>query len=628
MTAPALDDLVPFDLIVPADALSALDLHLGIANEALERFLAHPPVTALDAASFVDGLMHGVDLVVVLAEHFDETTGDPAWRAAYETAFSRRDIFRSALFASSALHAVLSTLARGASGEEERVLSQTLRALRKGGATSLPEARERLRMIDGELVERTLLFARNVDQAMRDDPGAFPSVANEVLASAEDRDLRKRVWHAQHAVAAAANGELVREILRLRDQRAALLGYASAADMILDGQMKSTGHEALGFLRGLTDRLQGAFARETASLAQLAARRGVGALEPWDIAFYAELQRRESCAFDAAAMRPYLPYPAVLQAIQELTTQLFGVRWEAVASAAAPTWHPSVSTWRLFSGTDALAVVYIDAFARDGKREGAWMTGLTTCLPGSGPGVVIVATDIAGPAEGTGETPCLTTSEVVRLLHEMGHAMHHVLCRARFATLSGTRVPRDFVELPSTLLEGMLSNRDFVRRMARHVVTSEPLPEVMLEAFLAARQHRAASRMMQRIGLAVVDLELHSAPLAADPMRAASTILQRYAPAALPDGHARIASLTHVFGSTEGYESALYAYVWAEVLAADAGTRLVGSWDSLRDEGRALQRAVFSRGNTADAAVQWHELMGREPDTNQLLAMAGGDQRP
>src|SRR4029079_6635910 len=140
-----------------------------------------------------------------------------------------------------------------------------------------------------------------------------------------------------------------------------------------------------------------------------------------------EGQRREACGFDGERLRPYFPYARVLETAQELTTQLFSVRWERIDTA---TWHPSVSAWNVLSDEKLLATVYVDPFTREGKREGAWMSPILPCVPGLGPGVVVLATDIAPPSN-PGDAPCLSIEEVARFLHEMGHVMHHVLSRAR-----------------------------------------------------------------------------------------------------------------------------------------------------------------------------------------------------
>lgn len=610
--------------------------------------------SGVELAELFDGVLSDAELVVSLAEHMSEVVGGEPWQVVYGDVSLRLGALRSATFGSDEL-AALAAAAHAERADDERVLEEARRSFRRAGAGLARESRRRLAEIDQALTSATIAFTHNVDEASsafelplsderaRGLPAWLSELAREegarrgrehpclsldmamvdgVLATADDRSLREEVWRAHVTRAVAKNGPLLEEILALRHERAGLLGGATFAEVAHDGRMMKSPREVRALMAALRDGLAPAFARESADLVARAGAAGVSRLEPWDVAYFAEQARREALAWDAEATRAYFPYPRVFAALRDLVTHLFDVRWEPVD---APVWHPSVTVWRLSRRGESLAVLYVDAFSREGKRDGAWMSPLVATVPGNEPGTVVLAADVAASSDAG--APCLSIDEVTRLLHEVGHVMHHVLSRSSRRSLSGTRVAIDLLELPSTLIERLAVLPAFLSRASAHVVTGEPMPAVLLERCIAARRFRAASALLQRMGLAMIDLSLHDGPPPGDPFAAARAAMGPHVPAELPPEYRRVAGLAHVFGAPQGYEASLSTYVVAEVLAAQAASRFGEAWESWAAGGEALRASVLALGNTVEPEALVRSFLGAALSPEALLAETVGAVR-
>ena len=600
--------------------------------------LAAAPLDLETLITFLDAVPPAIDDVVCLAEHMEESTGLATWSAAHETVAKARLELSERLFAFVGQSGLLGNAAATApsDGPRARVLAGAVRASRHAGAGLSGASQGRLAELDERLVSLTTAFSRRLDEETQaftfvvSDPSALRGlpawcverarataeargvaghvltgqqrVVDALLRHAEDRELRRTFYLAQNTrgvdppdtrSAAPDNVSRVDDILAPRAERAALLGYASFADLTLDGRMESAA-SALALLDRLRERLAEPFRRETSALLAVGRAQGCEELQVWDVSFFAERERQAVCAYDEEAVRQYFPYAAVFAAVRALTARMFEIDWRKVD---APTWHPTVTAWEVSVRRRPLALLYVDSFAREGKREGAWMTPLAACVPGRPAGALVVTNDFAG--SGSGEATSLGLDDVRRLLHEIGHAMHHVLSTTRWESLSGTKVAWDFVEFPSTVFEKLLDIPGVLERLSSHIRTGAPLPADLVERCLSARRFRTASMLMQGVGLAAIDLALHSsAPRPLAVLRAREQ-MQPFAPVALPATYARFASLRHVFGTTRGYEASLYAYVAADELAEQAIARLGTSWEDLPRGGARFRDLVLARGNEA-----------------------------
>jgi oligopeptidase A len=448
------------------------------------------------------------------------------------------------------------------------------------------------------------------------------------MTFADDRALRETMYRANVTRAASENPPLIRDILALRREKATLLGFAHFADLATDDRMAKTGKDALAFVQMLRERLLPGFQRENADLETFARQNGHdGPLEPWDLAYWAEKQRRALFDFDEETLRPYFPLDRVQRGLFEIATEIYGVRIERDADARV--WHPDVTAWAVFDASGArLGGFYLDLFPRETKRDGAWMGGVVDRLPGTRHELSNVAVVVANmtPPRDAGRPALLNHREVETLFHEFGHMMHHVLSDVPIRSMAGTRVVSDFVELPSMIMENWCWEPAALDRFARHCESGAPIPDDVKARMLAARTYRAANALMRQLGFSSVDLSLHTEYEPAkhgDVMSHARDVFARFSPTALPQDYAMLAAFSHLFGAAYGYAAGYYSYQWSEVLEADAFSRFKKEGILSRSAGDAFRTAILSRGDTEDPAVLFRTFLGRDPDVQALLTRLG-----
>ena len=655
---------IPFDKIGPQHAESAVDQLIAAGREQLAAVSAAHPDRFLDD---LDDLTRALDAAVTIVGHLEGVVTSDAWRAAYNAILPKVSAFKNEVQLSAPLWQTLKTFAdspqaRSLNLERSRFLRLTLDRFRREGADLLPERKERLQALDVRLAEITTKFGQNVldgtaayellvDQgrlaglpervklAARADAEARGQAGYRltlhapsylpVLTYAGDRDLRRELWEASNARGGGAgrdNRPLIPQILKLRREKAELLGFANFADLVLAERMASKGARAQQFERDLEARVRPFFERENAELEAFyreQAGQDAPALEPWDVAYWAEKQRAALYDFDEEALRPYFPMSEVLAGLFEITRRVFGAR---VEEAQAPGWHPEVRYYNLFNKAgEHVASFYTDWFPRDSKRGGAWMNAFVTGRPtpaGFAPHLGLMCGNLTPAAEGA--PALLSHDEVETVFHEFGHLLHHALSRVETRSLAGTRVAWDFVELPSQIMENWTWERAGLDLFARHFESGEPLPEALYQKLLAARNDRAANFAMRQLSLGTVDLALHiDWDGAQDPLTYARDIVARFQPTPLPQDYAMIAAFTHIFSSPVGYAAGYYSYKWAEVLDADAFSRFAQEGVLSEVAGNDFVEKVLSRGNGADPAELYRDFMGRDPDAEALLRRSG-----
>jgi oligopeptidase A len=425
-----------------------------------------------------------------------------------------------------------------------------------------------------------------------------------------------------------ASGTTAR-ILDLRREKARLLGFPDFADLVLEDRMAHNGARAMTFLEDLKAKTERRFREENRELLEF--RRSIEGpdapeLEPWDVAYYAEKQRAALYDFDEEALRPYFPLERVTAGLFELVNRLYGIR--VSTEPGVPVWDPQVRYYNVHDGDGAfLGGFYADWYPRENKRDGGWMDALITGGPGGGgfqPHLGLICGNLTAPAGG--RPALLTHREVETIFHEFGHLLHHLLSRVEIHTLAGTNVAWDFVELPSQIMENWCWERQALDLFARHWETAEPIPDALFQKMKRARTFRAANAQMRQLGMAFVDLFLHtrySPQRDGDPVEYTRHILQEFVPAPLPPEHAMIAAFTHLFGSPVGYGAGYYSYKWAEVLDADAFTRFRDHGIFSRQVGGEFREKILSKGDGQDPAQLYRSFMGRDPDPQALLERSG-----
>ncbi|MGB4829669.1 MAG: M3 family metallopeptidase [Paracoccaceae bacterium] len=436
------------------------------------------------------------------------------------------------------------------------------------------------------------------------------------------RALRQKAYEAW--VARGANGGetdnrgIAAETLSLRAERAGLLGYPDFAAFKLEPEMAKTP----AAVRDLLMRVWApAVAKAGADAAVLEAglrADGIpGPLEAWDWRYYSEKRRKAEHDLDEAALKPYLSLDAMLGAMFDCATRLFGLEF---AEIDGPFYHPDVRGWEVTRNGAHLAVFLGDYFARGSKRSGAWCSAMRGQRKLGGE-VRPIVVNVCNFAKGS---PCLLSYDDARtLFHEFGHALHQILSDVTYGFLSGTSVARDFVELPSQLYEHWLEVPSVLEAHARHHQTGEPMPADMLARLLAAGTYDQGFATVEFVASAMVDLEFHTGTPPADPMQKQAEVLEGLGmPRAIRMRHAT-PQFAHVF-SGDGYSSGYYSYMWSEMMDADAFAAFEETGDPFDPATAArLEKFILSAGGSEEAEALYLKFRGRMPGVEALLKGRG-----
>jgi peptidyl-dipeptidase Dcp len=550
-------------------------------------------------------------------------------------------------------------------GEQARLLDHVRAIFVRAGARLAPEAQARVRAINEELSSLATRFRQDLLALAREravlvdrvealdglDDAAVRAAAAEArerghaegwllrlvattrqppLAHLTDRETRERLWKASAHRGLGENGgidtrPLVRRIAELRAEFAALLGYPNWAAWALERQMAETPDAARTMLEGLVPAVRANVAAEAADIEARMRAEGVpGPVEPWDWEFFAEGVRKDLHALEDREIRPYLELERVLaDGVFFTMERLFGVTFRRRHDL--PVYHPDVRVYDVVEADgEVCGLFYLDPFARDSKRGGAWMSTFVaqSRLLGRKP-VIVNVLNLQKPAEG--EAALLTFDEVTTLFHEMGHAVHGLFSDVTFPSLAGTAVSRDFVEFPSTFQEDWAFHPEVLASYARHHETGEAIPTELLERILAARHFNQGYETLEYLAAALLDLGWHTlghGDMPSDPEAFEAQVLARHGvnlPAVPP--RYRSTYFPHVFPG--GYSARYYAYMWSEVLAADAFAFFQERGGLDAGNGRRLRETVLSRGNSGDTMQMFVDFRGAEPTADALLARRG-----
>ncbi len=442
------------------------------------------------------------------------------------------------------------------------------------------------------------------------------------LQFATNRALRQRAYDAWVARGANGNAEDNRanatEILALRAERAALLGYASFADYKLEPEMAKTPAAVRDLLMRVWEPARARALADAGVLQKMLHAEGVaGPLEPWDWRYYSEKRRRAEHDLDEAVLKPYLSLDAMLGAQFDCANRLFGLEFHEIAG---PFYHADVRGWEVMRGGTHVAVLLGDYFARSSKRSGAWCSAMRSQRKLGGDQRPIVV-NVCNFAKGD---PCLLSYDDARtLFHEFGHALHQMLSDVTYGFISGTSVARDFVELPSQLYEHWLEVPQVLQAHALHHETGAPMPADMLQRLLDAGTYDQGFATVEFIASAMVDLEFHAGPAPADPMQKQAEVLEGLGlPRAIRMRHAT-PHFAHVF-SGDGYSAGYYSYMWSEVMDADAFAAFTEAGDPFDPEVAArLERFILSAGGSEEAEALYTKFRGRMPGVEPLLRGRG-----
>ncbi len=449
------------------------------------------------------------------------------------------------------------------------------------------------------------------------------------LALLRSRETRRALWqasvHRSEGGEDCDTGTMVARLAQLRAQRAALLDFESYAAWKLADQMARTPAAAVQFLDRLVPAALASATAEAEAMQQVIDAAGEGfQLAAYDWAFYAEQVRKQQYDLSEDEVKPYFELNRVFeQGVLFAATELYGIT--VARRMDLPTWHPDVITYEVSNADGShLALLYCDFYRRDSKRGGAWMSSLVqqSRLLGHAP----IVCNTCNYTKPTGSEPCLLDSdEVQTLFHEFGHALHGLFSDVTYPSLSGTGVPRDFVEFPSQFNEHWGRYPAIFENYARHWQTGEVMPAELQAKLRATKNFNGGHALLEVLGAAQLDMQWHTLPAEADAQDATafeSAALERsgVANALVPPRYSS-PYFSHSFGG--GYAAGYYAYLWAEMLDSDAYAWFESNGGLTRENGDRLRSMVLSRGNTADPAELYRAWAGREPHIGAMLQGRG-----
>ena len=436
------------------------------------------------------------------------------------------------------------------------------------------------------------------------------------------RDLREkafRAWEARGANGGETdNRAIAKETLKLRQERARLLGYASFADYKLETEMAKTPDAVRDLLMSVWEPAKTQANADAAVLTKMMQDDGVnGDLAPWDWRYYAQKRRTIEHDLDEAALKPYFQLDRMIDAAFTCATRLFGLQF---APLDVPLYHKDCRAWDVTRDGKHVAVFIGDFFARGSKRSGAWCSAMRAQakFPNVQTPVVINVCNFA-----KSDPALLSYDDARTLFHELGHALHQMLSNVTYESVSGTSVARDFVELPSQLFEHWLEVPEVLSEFATHAGTGEAMPRAMLDKVLGAANFDMGFQTVEYVASALVDLAFHDGAAPDDPMARQTAVLDGLGmPDAIRMRHAT-PQFAHVFAG-DGYSSGYYSYMWSEVMDADAFEAFEeagGAFDPERAD--ALEKHILSTGGSRDAAELYVAFRGRLPGVEALLKGRG-----
>ncbi|MBQ1780649.1 MAG: M3 family metallopeptidase, partial [Bacteroidales bacterium] len=547
-------------------------------------------------------------------------------------------------------------------GAEKLLLKKTYDAFVAGGA-NLPESdKQRFRELSLELANRQLDFGQRSLKATnawfvhveKDSPrlSGIPESAraiaaqkaadkglegyvfdlsapdvNTVLSYADDRSLRKEVY--MHSSKKAYldefdNCENIKEILKCREEIAHLLGYDHYANYALRNRMAKDLDHVYHLLDELKAAALPAAKREIEELKQFAQNQGFeGTFERWDLSYYMEKLRQQKFSLDMEKLKVYFPLNQVIDGVFGLATTLYGLRFEK--SADIQPYHPDVQVFEVYRGEKFMAVLYLDFHPRSTKRSGAWMTEFRDqYVNADGEDVRPWVSLVMNFTPPTAEQPSLLTfNEVNTFLHEFGHALNGMLSEVKYASLSGTHSPRDFVELPSQLNENWLTEPEFLRTFARHYQTGELIPEEYVLQLKKMNQYMAGYLCVRQLSFGYLDMMWHTMPATeVDDVRALErSVFDTVEVLPVVPGTCMSPTFSHLFSG--GYAAGYYGYKWAEMLEADAFALFKETGVMNKETAQRYLETILSKGGSVDAMEMFVNFRGREPKIDALLERDG-----
>ncbi len=668
------DDLPPFNQIKPEHAEPAIRQILDENRAAIDKLTADNPTPDWDnfihPLEVLDDRLHRAFAPV---GHLNSVTSTQAWRDAYNACLPLISEYGTELGQHAGLFRCYEAITQSTDysqldAGQKKVISNALRDFKLSGI-ALPKAQQdRYKQIQQRLSELSTRFEENLIDAtdgwskhlteaeqlaglpesalaMAKQKAAskekdgwligldFPSY-HAVMTYADDRSLRQEMYTAFCTRASDQgphagrwdNAALMEETLALRHEAARLLGFSNYAERSLATKMAESTDKVVEFLQDLATRSKPKAQEELDELRAFAREHdGLDDLQAWDTGYYAEKLRQARFDLSDEELRPYFPAPQVIQGLFEVAGRLFGVQFEAASDIVV--WHTDVTAYRVLGPQgEHIGHFYLDPYARESKRGGAWMDdcqGRRLTEAGLQRPIAFLTCNFTPPVDG--KPALLTHDEVVTLFHEFGHGLHHMLTQVDYADVAGINgVAWDAVELPSQFLENWCWEKEALDLFARHYETSEPMPADLFERLHRTRNFHAALMMVRQLEFSLFDFLLHRDYDPAKGGRVMETLeaVRDQVSVMRPPAFNRFPnSFSHIFAG--GYAAGYYSYKWAEVLSADAFAAFEEEGIFNTATGTRFRENVLSRGGSADAMELFVAFRGREPSIEPLLRHSG-----
>jgi peptidyl-dipeptidase Dcp len=548
-------------------------------------------------------------------------------------------------------------------GEQIMLLEKQYKGFSRNGANLIGDDKDTLREIDMKLSKLSLQFGENslaetnafellitdLEQLKGLPEGAleaakqaatqkekkgwlftldFPSYG-PFMTYLDDRNLRKKMAIAFGKRSFQGNEfdnqEIVLDIVKLRHQRANLLGYATHAHFVLEERMAETPETVINFSNELLKKAKPAAKKEFDTLSTFAKKDGIKQLQKWDGGYYSEKLKKELFDFDEEAIKPYFKLENVLDGAFTVANKLFGLQFEEVFHI--DKYHADVTTYKVTDENDTyIAIFYADFFPRPGKRNGAWMTSYKGQHKENGENSRPHISNVCNFTKPTATKPSLLTfNEVTTLFHEFGHGLHGMLADTTYSSLSGTSVSWDFVELPSQIFENWCFEEDVLKLFAKHYETGEVIPMELIKKIKEASSFLEGMQTLRQLSFGLLDMSWHSqSEINFDKLDVKSFEEKSFSDTQLyPDvkENCMSTSFSHIFQG--GYSAGYYSYKWAEVLDADAFEYFKQEGIFNKKIGEKFKKTVLSQGGTKKPMDLYKEFRGKEPNSDALLKRAG-----
>lgn len=659
-------DCIPFNDVKTEDFVPLIEKSIELARANIAKIKASPAnfqntIMGLEDASDRMEIFTGIYFNLFSAHATPELQALAQKISGITAAFSSEVNLDDQLFQKvREVHARKDSL--GLNPEQLRLLEKLYKGFARNGALLPADKKQKLKDMDQEMAGLSPQFSENVLNATNDysltieDKKELEGMPDAVVEAAAEEakkrgktgwtftlqapslmpflkyckvsSRRKELWHAYASRAFKDkydNQEMVLKTARLRHERARLLGYETHAHYVLEERMARTPATVEKFLDSLLEPSRKAAAKDVADLRDFRKRKeGNDEINPWDFAYYSEKLREESFNLSEEELRPYFQLENCVAGVFEMAKRLYGLKFKKLTNV--PVYHPEVEAYEVTSDENGelIGLFYMDFFPRDTKRGGAWMTAFRDQGEFGGkvrrPHVAIVCNFTKPTAS---KPSLLTFDEVETLFHEFGHALHALLSRCTYRSLSGTNVYWDFVELPSQIMENWLHETEGLQLFAKHYHTGEPIPAELIKKIQRADLFQAGWASLRQLSFGILDMAWHAHDPAAITDVSAFEIKSMEPTRIFPvvPGTNASCSFSHIFAG--GYSAGYYSYKWAEVLDADAFEYFREKGLFNKEVAHKFRDFILSKGDTQHPAELYRKFRGRDPDPKALLRRSG-----